>query len=332
MQHELKWPHSSCQIPQLWPTSKYSPSQDKTGGGLHTKHNLAFHLPGMERGGRPRPGTGACLTPPKPTLQGARRPRTLLPAPSRAKGHLVPSLVTPQAGGALPYRPRPGLARPAAGGSAADVGVGWPGRPLRQPRQRGRGGGGEGASPPLSLTFQSRENPGRSGSAMAAAAHREPRAAARPPRAAGGAVAWRPDGDVTGGGPNGGGAGRGATVLGLPPRLCRSHPRRGGAGGPDGGRGHPASPGGRRGAAVSFVRSAAAPGCYLLRQDPAGCFSFPDPAYGEFYRTRPGGCGPCVSTRRSADAERAREQPEGDDEPEFRLWPWRELPPPPPPQ
>lgn len=51
---------------------------------------------------------------------------------------------------------------------------------------------------------------------MAAAAHREPRAAARPPRAAGGAVAWRPDGDVTGGGPNGGGAGRGATVLGLP--------------------------------------------------------------------------------------------------------------------
>lgn len=70
---------------------------------------------------------------------------------------------------------------------------GSPGTGARQDRGgERRGEGREAASPPLSLTFRWREAAGRSGSAMTAPAHREP-------RAAGGAVAWRPAGDAAGG-------------------------------------------------------------------------------------------------------------------------------------
>lgn len=139
-------------------------------------------------GWRPHRGTGSC-------------PSSHLPwhAPPTAIAHPVPPSPPCQAGGVLPApapwrprRPRPGLSGEAGPTDAdadanananASVSGSTTAAPTPELEREG-----EGASPPLSLTFRSRETPGRSGSAMATPARREPR---DNPPTAGGAVAWR---------------------------------------------------------------------------------------------------------------------------------------------
>lgn len=86
---------------------------------------------------------------------------------------------------------------------------------LAQSRHRGRGG--EGTSPPLSLTFRSRETPGRNGSAMAAPTPPADPLRSQPAPLGAPLPGDRPDG-VMGGGAKGGGAERGARGLGPAPR------------------------------------------------------------------------------------------------------------------
>lgn len=126
---------------------------------------------------------------------------------------------------------------------------------------------------------------------MAAPAHREPGVAPLPAHAAGGAVAWRPVDDVTGGGANGGVAGRGAPVLGPGPAS-----RRQAGGGGAAQRPGPGQPG-LRGSSVTappaqpgrlFSGVVGGPGGTAARQAPAFVLRNPGPA-GSGWR---GGAGP----------------------------------------
>lgn len=131
-----------------------------------------------------------------PSRRSHRQPKHILLRPHPPSGRRGAAYARPDGGRFAAGPALPGPAWRGLKGAAEPTDTGAAPAAAPAPEQ-----GGIGASPPLSLTFRSREAPGRSGSAMAAPTRRQP-------RAAGGAVAWRQGGDVTGRGRGEGRPGR----------------------------------------------------------------------------------------------------------------------------